>query len=237
MRPLDCIRAHKIVAALVVFVGLMPTLASAQTATQRPLSDFLDAQGTQSIFFPPVPDYIGWGSNKKDDPVPIYFTLIDYAGLANQWLIGQGKPDLGTKITGTVVEKARRDGSAEVSVTLKTRNALAWAAPFTETFDAPAIFGATAADVVAGATPALADVEFRITFINAAPGDPLPDLLDVFDPQKYEISNYAFQAHAKGEYCDGKTGSMTVSQTAAPPRRSNLQASIINFGPKAPNCP
>lgn len=237
MRPLDCIRAHKIVAALVVFVGLTPTLASAQTATQRPLSDFLDAQGTQSIFFPPVPDYIGWGSIRNARSPVVYFTLIDYAGLANQWLIDQGKPDLGTEVTGTVVEKARRDGSAEVSVTLKTRNALAWAAPFTETFDAPAIFGATAADVVAGATPALADVEYRITFSNTAPGAPLPDLINVFFSGDYQISNYAFQAHAKGEYCDGETGSMTVSQTGAPTRRSNVQAAIINFGPKAPNCP
>jgi hypothetical protein len=84
----------------------------------------------------------------------------------------------------------------------------------------------------------LADVEFRITFSNTAPGAPLPDLLAVFDPEKgYKISNVAFQAHAKGEFCDGEAGSMTVSQTGNLSRRSNVQASIINFGPKAPDCP
>jgi hypothetical protein len=237
MRPIEYIRARKIAAAVVVLVGLAPALASAGTATQRPLSDFLDAQGTQATFFPPVSDYIGWGSIRNARSPVVYFTLIDYAGLANKWLIAQGKPDLGTEITGNVVEKALKDGSAEVSVTLKTRNALAWAAPFTETFDAPAIFGATAADVDAGATPALADVEFRITFSNTEPGAPLPDLIEVFYSGDYQISNYAFQAHAKGEYCNGETGSMTVSQTGAPPRRSNVQASIINFGRKAPDCP
>ena len=29
-------------------------------AVQRPISDFLDAQGSTNIFVPPVPDYIGW---------------------------------------------------------------------------------------------------------------------------------------------------------------------------------
>lgn len=42
---------------------------------------------------------------------------------------------------------------------------------------------------------------------------------------------------AKGTYCNGDAGSMTVSQTGNLPRRSNVQASIINFGPKAPDCP
>jgi hypothetical protein len=44
--------------------------------TTRPLSDFLDAQGTTSRFFPPVPDMLGW----SDGPF-INFGLVDYAGL------------------------------------------------------------------------------------------------------------------------------------------------------------
>lgn len=69
MRPIQYIRAREIAAAAVVLAGLAPTLASAQTAMQRPLSDFLEAQGTPSTFFPPVADYIGWGSirNARSD--------------------------------------------------------------------------------------------------------------------------------------------------------------------------
>ena len=50
--------------------------------TPRPLSDFLDAQGTTQKFFPPVHDMLGWA----DGPL-IDFGLVDYAGLANAYTL------------------------------------------------------------------------------------------------------------------------------------------------------
>ena len=56
--------------------------------TTRPLSEFLDAQGTTSPkFFPPAPNYVGWTDNQVLDKATL-FALVDYAGLANGYLQG-----------------------------------------------------------------------------------------------------------------------------------------------------
>jgi hypothetical protein len=110
-----------LVAALLALV--LPTFAGAGvfrpkdcvSEIMRPLSDFLDAQGTTSIFFPPVPDYIGWTGSAPDYP---NFALVDYAGLANDWLVGQGVKSLHTQVNGRVWECALADGTARVTVKL-----------------------------------------------------------------------------------------------------------------------
>jgi hypothetical protein len=70
--------------AAIVAVAL-PFAANADDGpvSQRPLSDFLTAQGSTDpgIFFPPVPDYVGW----SDNPFTT-FCLVDYAGLADAYL-------------------------------------------------------------------------------------------------------------------------------------------------------
>src|SRR5262245_26668196 len=57
-------------------------------AVHRPLSDFLNAQGTFSIFnccMPAVPDYVGWTRPFSTPPADQRLALVDYAGVANNW--------------------------------------------------------------------------------------------------------------------------------------------------------
>jgi hypothetical protein len=44
-----------------------------ENCTTRPLSDFLNAQGSSSSFFPPVKDYVGWTDGNFTT-----FALVDY---------------------------------------------------------------------------------------------------------------------------------------------------------------
>ena len=83
---------------MLITVMLFAAIASnshAEGFTIRPIGDFLDAQGQTSDFVPPVPDYAGW-----IDSGFITFALIDYAGLANDWIEtkSKGKISLGTNV-------------------------------------------------------------------------------------------------------------------------------------------
>jgi hypothetical protein len=225
--------------------GLVGSLIAADKVTHRPISDFVDRQGTFCIpdgnngcllFVPPVANFIGWG-----DPQREVASSVDYAGLANKYLreASGGRVDLGTTTTGTIIERALPDGRANVSVTLHTINALSWAA-LTPDFPAGSpIFGVKVDGVLGGETPALARVEFRVTFTNTAPGAPLPDFIQLFfDPAPgTALGVYSFQASGSGLFCDGSRGRITVSQTGNVPKRSNIQAAIVNLGRRIPECP
>src|SRR4051794_18405763 len=75
-------------------MGAAPVQAAQDRTVQRPISDFLDAQGTTMVFNTPVPDQEGWANNpflsKSASPPPFRFALFDYAGLANEYLIAHG---------------------------------------------------------------------------------------------------------------------------------------------------
>jgi len=104
--------------------GITKTSGGSQAlSTQRPLSDFLSAQGSTSDFFPPFPDYIAWTNN---DPQTL-FAAIDYTGSAAAYLAGHGGPVIATQVTGSVSERPLDDGRAEVTVNVFTKNALTWA--------------------------------------------------------------------------------------------------------------
>lgn len=158
----------------------------------RPCSDFLKAQGSTSTFFPEVPDYVDWTNNPFTT-----FGLVDYAGLANKWIVEvQKKPSLGTKVTCLVTERALADGKAQINVALVATKALGFAQAAEDLFSAETIFGAKAQDVAApndpaepALGPATLDVSFRIT-----KADGLPDLVAVLvaDPCKYKPVNFYF---------------------------------------------
>jgi len=153
---------------------LTPSGAGAQTV-RRSVEEFVAAQGTYaSTYWSPVGNHFPWSS-------PDYFALIDYAGVANRWLIANGGRDLGTTITGTVTERPLKDGSAEISVVLHTKNAMTlvsfpgvWRILPVE--DRPLYMGATVQGIMAGAEPALAECQLQARFTIVAPGAPLPDL-------------------------------------------------------------
>ena len=188
---------------------------------QRPISDFVGAQGSTNLFIPPVPDYIGWFDNP-----PHEFASVDYAGLASGWLLANGGPDLGTETSGTVVERPLSDGRALVTVILHTTNANSFAVPFDADFaTGPLLFGYRAQDILANPTltPALSVSQFRVDFKNTAVGAGLPDLVDAFilgnavPGQELRFlsfrSNGSGPLHAEFGVPEGTPGSMIVTQT------------------------
>ncbi|WAS91711.1 hypothetical protein [Nannocystis punicea] len=186
--------------------------------TPRPLSDFLDAQGSMSTFFPPVPNYVGWGDVGFET-----FALIDYAGLAATWLEDNGGPLLHTHVGGNVKERETDDGAAEITVNLHTANALSFAQSGAElvasNFDflnTPTIFGEKAQDVLAGAAPSTGWASLRLTFTIDAPGDDLPDLEVLLNnPSAYAPVSFDFKSQAIGTRPDGTRARLVVHQVAS----------------------
>jgi hypothetical protein len=198
-------------------VGLSSSSALAAT-THRPIEEFIAAQGTFcvddgaggcAIFVPPVPNFVGF-----TDTVHFLGASVDYAGLSEESLGGR----LGTTFKGSISERTLKDGSVIITVHLQTSNALTYVIPFDPTSTAnqfgnnPLIFGARAADVINGATPALADSKLDLQFTNTAPGLPIPDFEQlVFAPAPgQQLLSVHFEATANGTFADGTTGKVHV---------------------------
>jgi hypothetical protein len=209
--------------ALCLVLAVSSVVQAGEGWKNRSFDDFLVAQGTTSVFVPPVPDYVGSG-----DANLVTFALVDYAGLANAWIEKEtgGRQSLGTRVYGTVKERARPDGRAEVRVKLEARNALSWAFLIADAnFDDPLVFlntplsfGARAQDVVVkGAEPGLGKASFDITFMNAAPGAPLPDLAQLLlDPQPGQAPlSIKFQSKACGLKPNGASAGLRVRQNCS----------------------
>jgi hypothetical protein len=214
---------------IIVFMAMMmiPNVAFSQVATTiRPIEDFVETQGTFCIgvepncflIVPPIDNFIG-----ASDPDTGRLASVDYAGLANEWIEGEsgGAVSFGTETSGTVVERPLEDGRAEVLVLLKTRNALTWVTEGAD-FTNALLFGNRAPDVLNDSEePALGNSFLQVKFINTAPGDPLPDLIQlIFFPEEgQEQLFFALRASAKGELKetfgvpDGTPGKATVTQT------------------------
>ncbi len=211
-----------------------PTLKSQQgdveqlQAVQRPIEEFVAAQGTHCLddgmggcflFVPPAENFFGWG-----DPARGVGAAFDYAGLADQAIttLSGGAISLGTTTSGSVTERPLADGRAEVHVVLETKNALTFGIGALNDFNTdPLTFGYRAADVLAGATPALGTGTFHVKFINTAPGAPLPDLMQLaFAPeagQEFTMLSIYFRAegtlHAASGYAEGIRGRLNCTQT------------------------
>ncbi len=192
-------------AALVLAAAAPAALAdTARAARQRPIEEFVEAQGTYCggplINSPgckaegPIGNLLGW--QKYVDGYR-RFLRVDFPALTDRYLASEGMPAVGTSYDGSITERPLPDGTAQVSVRLHTRSAPAWLRynvwndndqngvwsagdTLGATFWA---WGANAAQLAAGAAPALVDVEFKIVFVNPAMGAPMPDLYRFyFDP-------------------------------------------------------
>jgi hypothetical protein len=207
---------------------------NAAQIVQRPLSDFLNAQGTISVFnccAPPVPDYIGWTRPSDTPPVDQRLAVVDYAGVGNAWLVSNGYPSLGTTISGSISERPLADGRAEVTVILHTVDALAYVVPFdpngpiNQAQINPLFFGFRPQDLLADPTkqPALGESQLRVVFKNQAPGAPLPDIVDAFVlgnvAPGQELISISFRANSTGQlrapsgFPEGTPGRLIVSET------------------------
>lgn len=216
---------RNMLAAFVLVAGMTmyATPLQAMQATQRPLSDFISAQGTTSIFIPPVPDFIGWGTAAGVQPP--YFASVDYAGLANGWLVANGHDSLGTTFGGSITERPLRDGRAQISINLNTRNALTWVCDISngDFANGTLLFGNRAQDVLLGAEAALGESHFQAVFKIEAPGAPLPDLVaNGFcvgpNPAGCELVSFSINSNASGRLheafgvAEGTPGRAVVSQ-------------------------
>ncbi len=186
---------------------------------ERPLSDFLDVQGTSgSSFFPPVPDYVGWAGGDF-----VYFALVDYAGLANEAIVQEGGTSLGTEFSGRILECALSNGTARISVVLETRNAMGFAQSIQDLSDngfdfagTDTIFGNKAVDIVNGAQAALGPSTLRASFINSSSGAPLPDFLAVVnDSETYGPYTFDFRSTTVGRRPDGTKARLRVQQVCS----------------------
>ena len=202
-------------------------------AAQRPISEFVSAQGTFCrpdgaggclLFVPPLQNFLGWR-----DPQENISISVDYAGIADAWLQSQpGGVDLGTTTSGILTERPLPDGRAEVHVRLHTRNALTWVInrtgcpPGSAFAVCPLLLGYRAPDVLAGAEPALGQSLLTVVFVNTAPGAPMPDLLQIssgrFRLPGQEFHSISIHARADGDlraasgFAEGTPGHAEVTQ-------------------------
>jgi len=236
---------------LITCAALACTL-NAQT-TERPISDFLAAQGQTSQFFPPVADLLGWaqgmcasgGLNCMSKPpydglCLADFAWVDYAGVAERFLVQNGAMPSGTYYEGFVQQRPLDNGRVEVTVSLHTRNALVWvskqtklipgtacAAPVDYDWYGPLALGARPTTLPPIGQRALGDAFLHLTFQNPA-GAPLPDVIDLFYNRFSDIDEYSFHAVASGPVPGGGNGAVTIQQ-AGKGLRGNLQPSVVNF--------
>jgi hypothetical protein len=210
--------ARRIV-AMAFALGLCVWSASASAGTtQRPISDFLETQGTFCvsdgaggciIFVPPVANFVGFTDTVHDLGIS-----FDYAGLSEVPLGGT----LGTTFDGFVSERTVQDGSVIITVHLHTSNALVYVIPFDPTStdnqfgENRLLFGARVADVQAGAQPALGDSTMTLVFTNSAPGLPIPDFEQLlFAPEAGQaVLTVLFEGTASGQFANGSTGKVHV---------------------------
>jgi len=172
--------------AMGIAMGILgnASTASAQgTVLQRPIEDFVDAQGTMPA--PPgfTANYIGWiGRTGPKEPLTRIMTL-DYAGL-DAAAVGLAPPEM----RGTVTERPLANGQTNVKVTLRTRNELAYVhqcAPPIPGNVCPAgavLFGLTPPEAAADpAGAAYGSSVFEIEYNVSRPlGDPMEDLIALF---------------------------------------------------------
>ncbi|MFT3917457.1 MAG: hypothetical protein QM704_26240 [Anaeromyxobacteraceae bacterium] len=170
----------------------------------RPIEEFVQAQGTYCyrtapdaacfLAEPPVGNVIGWAEFEDGYR---RFVRVDFAGLVDRYLAANGLPVWGTRFKGSITERPLKDGRAEVTVVLHTRNAPAWLRynPWNDAngdglgtsneVTAPSawVWGPRAADLATGAEAALVDLEYTVVFVSPRMGAPMPDLLQFsFDP-------------------------------------------------------
>ena len=109
---------------------------------------------------------------------------------------------LPTTVTGSVKEHTSPDGTAEITVRLVTTDALVFVTDSCPGGEAgTVIFGRSPAEVLAGATPTLADMTLTVKYLVTASGLPFEDLVELLtfpDPGE-RLNQLLYDADARGE--------------------------------------
>jgi hypothetical protein len=213
--------------AVVAFAAGPQKAADPGNAVERPISDFVSAQGSTNGFLPPIPDFVGWSDNPPNGCNSTQFASVDYAGVAAAWRVASGGPSFGTQVSGSVTERPLADGRADVLVVLHTKNAITWveALPPVDFANDPPTFGYKANALLTdpSLTPALSTSLLQVEFTNPAMGDPLPDIVTAFILGEalpgQSLLTLSFRAsgagplHANFGVPEGTPGRLAVSQT------------------------
>lgn len=194
-------------ASTCALAGGPQSLSGPGPAHQRPLSDFLSAQGNS---------FVAW----EDNPIT-EFAVVDYMGVQAAALLAGGGADLGTQVSGSVLERPLADGRAELTVTLHTTNALTYtrAEPSNNLS-----FGYTVSELEADPSlaPGLSNTNVKFVFTNTAPGDPVPSLTNILfgtplpgqQVLQIKIESAGFgPLRAASGFPDGTSGKCSVVQT------------------------
>ena len=211
------------------FQPRLEALEERWTPSIRPISDFLMAQGTTSVFnfgATGMPDEIAWASSTNTILAGNgTWARVDYTGQDAAFL----GLNLGTTTSGTVSERPLADGRAEVTVNLTTHNAFAWATQFLPDFtNGSVLFGYTPTQLQANPNlrPPLAGSHLQLVAIIPTPGSPLPDIVNDFilgnAPTGEELVSVSFRATATGLTPAGEQATLVVSQTGVLGRTPKL---------------
>lgn len=194
--------------------------AGAAGARQRPFSDWLSAQQVA----PDATVPIEWQVVSWYEPATAVNIMADMDGQVGAWVAANGGQRYVPQTHGMVTERTLADGRALVQVELTFRDGITYLWQDENDFEdfpaGPALFGYRAEEVAAGATPALGDGHFSMTFVLPAPGLPLPNFNQIaFAPEAgQEIISVAFHASARGPlreasgYAEGTPGKGATEQ-------------------------
>jgi hypothetical protein len=209
--------------------------ADAQGGKERPIDDFIKAQGTTAVFnqgpfAPGLPDYaVGFTTANCPGDFCQYPTtrivVVDYAGGANKYLKKHGYGSLDTKTDGSITERLLPDGRAEVTVVLHTTNALTFASTWDSSLPSPPesaetnmrLFGSSVQDLFRDPSrrPALGNSDLIMIFKNPTLGAEMPDLVKLFAFGAYpnlELTSLYFSVDAAGSMPGGTQVRCTVLQ-------------------------
>jgi len=163
------------------------TGSGSSSVVQYPIDQFLKAQGTFCAsdgmggcvsYMQPTANYLGWFNRANT-----MSAAVDYAGIANTWLMSNGKW-LGTDIRGTVTESALGDGRSRVVVQINGDNVHAYVTEGAG-FEGSTVIGYTPAESWdRPADPVLGHLDMEIVYINPYMGAPMPDLVELIQAPK-----------------------------------------------------
>jgi hypothetical protein len=192
-------------------------LALGASAQQRPLGDWLSAQGQgigTGLGFPA--DYLAWTGRIPGKPNAELdkLAVMDYAGIdaAAVAAASGGAVVIDTQITGDVFERRLANDRTEVRVRLHATNVLSYAL---DLVSGQVLFGATPAEVASGAEPALGELSLQFVYVvDRAPGATMEDLMEVIFLGSGDLSFVSFAGLADGLLADDRAGQLTVAQSA-----------------------
>jgi hypothetical protein len=218
-------------------------------SASRPISDFLSAQGTTSLF--PngpnpggpagLPDELGWTTSSSSFANgTARFARVDYTGQDAAFL----GLHLGTTTSGTISERTLPDGAAQDIINLHTKNAFAWAVFLGDGSNPnpPVIFGYLPSQLAANPAlmPPLVNVDLHFVIDIPAPGAPLPDIVALanFGLAGYSLETGNFRAEGSGITPSGQQANLVVSETGltsqSPKHDGGFTAEVVDVHIQGP---